>query len=151
MKPVKPVIPLKVFTDPDEHLSGCDTGCQFPLHLTAAAVETLSQHGVPESVVASALAAESRSHEVSDRPISKGEWTPRVEAALRAAGVAEEIVEAARARVEKRGGATSQRALRVAQAQADRTKTWKEQHKDRVAQHSRDYRKRLRERLQVVR
>lgn len=135
----------------DQHPSGCDDECDFPLHLTPAGLDTLRVADVPSDVVDAALAGEARAHEHRRTYPRTGPagWNQRIEMTLTALGVADSVIEAAREKVQagerKRANAAVRAASTRADADAamrDRVARWKAANKARVAQHSRDYRAR---------
>lgn len=145
-----PVLPFPLIED--EHLSGCGDGCDFPLHLTTRAVETLSRNGVCDADIRAILDYELASHtrKLLD-PYPNGQapgWNARIEATLEGLGVDAGVIERAREAVEGRRERSISKSAHAHGDRSDQIKAWKAANKARVAEHSRQYRERRK--LRVV-
>ena len=127
----------------DCHPSGCPPTCPERLHLTTRALATLEGARVPTELIDRALRAEVARHARSSAsPHRPGRWTPSVTRTLESLGVSAAAIERARDLVESRS-TRDRRCLSEGVDQPERVKAWKAANKARVAEHSRNYRQRL--------
>lgn len=137
----------------DDHPSGCDDTCDYPLHLTAGALEVLRRGGVDGATITAALELELHAHARSRLYPSNTppHWNDRIEACLEKLGVPPAVIEAAKEKVERREEKAARRATHAAASRSEYVRDWKTRNKERIAEHSRAYRARRRAAgLQVV-